>query len=119
MFNRRIFVIILAILFIFTVGILFAQEFPAEDFDWESLGVNIGIIGAIIALVQIFKKWIPAGFVIFAPIVLSIAAFFVVGGEQPTENVLYWAAAAGYLWKIANKVLPENVMKSKAVVGGK
>jgi len=51
--------------------------------------------------------------VVFVPIVLSTAAFFLMGGDQPTENVLYWAAAAGYLWKIANTITPENVLKSK------
>jgi len=114
MFARRIFITILAILFIFAVGILFAQEFPEEGFNWASLGVNVGIIGAIIAIVQIFKKYIPVKFVVFAPIVLSVAAFFVMGGDQPTENVLYWAAAAGYLWKIANKITPDGILKTKA-----
>ena len=81
--------------------------------DWINLGVNVGIIGSIIAIVQLFKQYIPEKLVVFAPILLSVVAFFVVGGDQPKENVLYWAAAAGYLWKLANVVTPKNVLKSK------
>ena len=116
MFRRTFLIFFAALLLVFMVTVALAQE--SGDFDWGSLGVNVGIIGAIIVLVQIFKKYIPEKFVVFAPIVLSVAAFFVVGGgEQPSENVLYWAAAAGYLWKIANKITPDNILKSKAKIG--
>ena len=109
---RRNVLFAFALFFIFAfASILFAQD--SGSFDWGNLGVNLGIIGAIIAIVQMFKQYIPDKLVVFVPIVLSTAAFFLMGGDQPTENVLYWAAAAGYLWKIANTITPENVLKSK------
>ncbi len=114
MFRRTFLIFFAVLLLFFMVSAVFAQD--SEPFDWANLGVNIGIIGAIIAIVQIFKKYIPVNFVVFAPVVLSIAAFFVMGGDQPTENVLYWAAAAGYLWKVANKLTPDNMLKSKALI---
>ena len=111
MYRRN--VLFITALFFLMVTALFAQD--SGSFDWGNLGVNLGIIGAIIAIVQMFKQYIPDKLVVFVPIVLSTAAFFLMGGDQPTENVLYWAAAAGYLWKIANTITPENVLKSKSV----
>jgi len=111
MYRRNVLFVFL-LFFIFVCGsLLFAQD--SGGFDWGNLGVNLGIIGAIIAIVQMFKQYIPDKLVVFVPIVLSAAAFFLMGGDQPAENVLYWAAAAGYLWKIANTITPENVLKSK------
>jgi len=107
---RKNVLLIIALLFLMVTAV-FAQD--SGTFDWGNLGVNLGIIGAIIAIVQMFKQYIPDKLVVFVPIVLSTAAFFLMGGDQPTENVLYWAAAAGYLWKIANTITPENVLKSK------
>jgi len=99
------------ILFAFT-AVLLAQD--TTPFDWTSLGVNVGIIAAIIAIVQMVKQYLPEKVVVFVPIVLSAIAFFLIGqGDQPAENVLYWAAAAGYLWKIANQLTPVGVLKSK------
>ncbi len=114
MFRRTFLMFFMVLVLFFMVSVALAQD--SGEFNWTNLGVNVGIIGAIIAIVQIFKKYIPVNFVVFAPVVLSIAAFFVMGGDQPTENVLYWAAAAGYLWKIANKLTPDNILKSKALI---
>jgi len=108
--DRRNVLLITAFLLLMVTA-LFAQE--SGGFDWGNIGVNLGIVGAIIAIVQMFKSFIPEKLVVFVPIVLSAAAFFLMGGDQPTENVFYWAAAAGYLWKIANTITPENVLKSK------
>lgn len=107
---RRNVLLIIALFFLMATA-LFAQD--SGGFDWGNLGVNLGIIGAIIAIVQMFKQYIPDKLVVFVPIVLSSVAFFLVGGDQPAENVIYWAAASGYLWKIANTITPENVLKSK------
>ena len=112
MFRRTFLIAFAALLLLFMVSVALAQD--SGEFDWSEVGVNVGVIGAIIALVQIFKKYIPGKFIVFVPVVLSVAAFFVVGGEQPIINVLYWAAAAGYLWKIANGITPESWFKSKA-----
>lgn len=116
MFGIKIFIFVVAIVCVLFIGTALAQD--SGPFDWTELGVNVGVIGSIIAVVQLLKRFIPDKFVVFAPMVLSAAAFFIMGGDQPTENVLYWAAAAGYLWKIANKLTPDNVLKSKAVLNG-
>lgn len=100
-----------AVIFVFT-AILFAQEGVPEDFDWTAFGVNTGVIAGIITITQILKSYIPDSikkFTILFPIVLSVGAFFIVGGSQPAENVLYWAGAAAYLFKIANKM---NILSS-------
>ena len=112
MYRRN--VLFITALFFLMATALFAQD--SGSFDWGSLGVNLGIVGAIIAIVQMFKTYIPDKLVVFVPIVLSSVAFFLVGGDQPAENVIYWAAASGYLWKIANTITPENVLKSKSVL---
>jgi hypothetical protein len=83
------------------------------EFNWAELGVNVGVIGAIIAIVQMIKQWIPEKLVVWVPIVLSAAAKFIVAPEQPVEFVFYWAAASAYLWKIANTLTPPNILKSK------
>ena len=117
MYRRNVFfitVFFVMAFFLLMATAAFAQE--SGGFDWGGLGVNLGIVGAIIAIVQMFKQYIPDKFVVFAPILLSVAAFFLVGGNQPAENVIYWAAAAGYLWKIANTITPEKVLKSKSVL---
>lgn len=117
MFNlRKYFLVIIGMFLLLFISITFAQESGVvpDVIDWGSLGVNVGVVGAIIAGVQFTKKWIPANLVVFAPILLSVIAFFIVRGEQPYVNVFYWAAAAGYLWKIANKLTPDSVLKAKA-----
>lgn len=103
-----------ALILLFMVSVALAQE--SGEFDWGSLGVDVGIIVAIVAIVQLGKKFIPEKLVVFAPMVLAIAAFFAIGGDQPTGNVVYWAAAAGYFWKIANKLTPDSILKSKAQI---
>ncbi len=115
---KKYFLIMLTFLLFMFVGVAVAQESGAlpDGIDWASLGVNVGVIGSIIAVVQFTKQWIPASLVIFAPILLSVIAFFVVRGEQPIVNVFYWAAAAGYLWKIANKLTPDSVFKTKSQI---
>ena len=111
MFSSKFLFIVIAFIMVMFVGVAMAQD--SGPFDWAGLGVNLGVIGSIIAIVQLFKKYIPEKFVVFAPIALSIIAFFVVGGDQPNENVLYWAAASGYLWKIANKITPDGILSTK------
>jgi len=94
--------------------ITFAQT-GEPTFDWGALGVNVGIIGAIIALTQIVKGFIPVKFVVWVPIVLAVAAYFATGAvEGHPEYALYWAACAGYMWKLANVVTGNpTVLKSK------
>jgi hypothetical protein len=115
MFNKLILFSFVFILIAF-VGLAIAQETGTlpPDFDWSQFGVSTGVIVAIITVVQFIKQWLPEKLVVFAPIILASIAFFVVGGgDQPIEHVFYWAAAAAYLWKMANVVTPENVLKSK------
>lgn len=100
-------------LFLFT-SIVFAQE--SGEFDWGSLGVDTGIVVGIIAVVQLLKKYIPEKLVVFAPIILAVIAFFAVRQDQPIVHVVYWAAAAGYFWKIANQLTPSNLLKSKTQI---
>jgi hypothetical protein len=114
MFVRRIAFLFIIVLLFFTVSIAVAQD--SGEFDWSNLGVDVGIIAGIVAAVQLLKKFIPEKLVVFAPMVLAIIVFFVMRGEQPMGNVVYWAAAAGYFWKIANKLTPDNVMKTKAQI---
>jgi len=101
---------------LFFVSVAMAQE-SGGPIDWEDLGVNVAIIVPIIAVVQMVKKYIPEKLVVFAPIILSVGAFFVVPGERPVYEIFYWAAAAGYLWKMANTITPESVLKSKTTIG--
>ncbi len=119
MFNlRKYFLVIIGMFLLLFIGIVIAQESGVvpDVIDWASYGVNIGVVGAIIAIVQFGKKWIPEQFVVFAPIALSVIAFFIVRGEQPYVNVFYWAAASGYLWKIANRLTPDSIFKTKAQI---
>jgi len=105
-------------LFIFLILLplaVYAQVNLEDPMDWGALGVNVGIIGAIIALTQIVKGFIPAKFVVWVPIVLAVAAYFATGAvEGHPEYALYWAAAAAYMWKVANVVTGSKALfKSK------
>lgn len=99
--------------FLLLSGVFVASAFAQEGIppDWESLGVNTGIIAGIITITQIVKQFFPDNlkkYIVIVPIVLSAGVFFVAGGNQPAENVLFWAAAAAYLFKVgqqAGKVL--------------
>ena len=110
---RRLFLLTFLFLLAF-VSLLFAQE--SGPFNWGTLGVDMVVIGSIITIVQFFKKYIPVKLVVFAPVLLSVIAFFVVPGDRPIPEVFAWAAAAAYTWKMLNAVTPEKVLKSKSLI---
>ncbi len=116
MSKKKVILLLVGLMTIFFAGVLIAQETGGElpiGIDWTKFGVSTGVIAVIITIVQFTKQWIPAKVVVFVPMVLAAIAFFIVGGDQPKENVFYWAAAAGYLWKMANVITPANILKSK------
>lgn len=88
-----------------TATFVFAQG--VDPVDWGSLGVNVGVIGAIIMITQIIKPLFGETlkkFLVLVPIVFAVGASFILGGAEAFEdkivNAFYWAAAAGYLFKI-------------------
>ncbi len=115
MYFNKILLLVLVLMTFLSFGMAVAQEsgeLPPE-IDWASFGVQTGVIAGIITVVQFAKQWIPKNLVVFAPILLAVIAFFVIGGDQPKENVFYWAASAGYMWKMLNVVTPDKILKSK------
>jgi hypothetical protein len=101
-----------AVLFVFVMLLIFPMFLMAQspvEFPWESLGVNMTIIGVIVGFVQVLKmtvlKNLPGIAYIAVTVVISaVAAFFTTQtGTEPIiylQNVLSWASAAAFTFDI-------------------
>jgi len=114
LFKPYMLIVFLAILLIFVLAPLLLAQTQGETISWSDLGVDVGIIGVIVALTQFVKQYIPKQFRVWLPIVLSVAAFFISGSAAGGhyENVFYWAAAAVYFYKLADTVSGGKLKKA-------
>jgi len=102
----RIFMLVL-LLFV----VVFAQTTPPE-FDFATLGVDMVVVGIIIAVVQFFKKFLPANLPwmpIVASAALSVIYAVVTNLDQPLTTIIKlaftFAAAAAWTYEFGKSTL--------------
>jgi len=111
--NRNFYKIVLLVFMLFVVTIsLMAQESGSPESIFTNLGVNMGVVGALIAFTQVVKKSIPEQvrkYIVFFPMILALLYAFILGGYETIETKVtmsfLYAAAAGYLFSLAGGVI--------------
>jgi len=106
---RRLFLFLFAF-FGFTVIVIAQTTDPATIF--QDLGVNVAVVGALIAFTQVIKQFLPESiksYIALLPMVLSLAYAFVLGGyvgiDQKITMAFLYAAAAGYLFSVSGGII--------------
>jgi hypothetical protein len=91
---------------------LLAQESGTPESIFTNLGVNMAVVGALIAFTQVVKTVIPESirkYIVFFPMALALLYAFILGGYETIETKVtmsfLYAAAAGYLFSLAGGVI--------------
>jgi len=111
-----LFLFLFSILF---VTLAFAQDpIPAPADIFTNLGVNVGVVTAIIAFTTIFKSFLSVDskilkYIAFFPMIIAGIYAFVLGGyteiTQKVTMAFLYAAAAGYIYSLAGNAVKSAV----------